>query len=136
MKVGCLASPVVLFAFTDRGKWKKRKEDPEELNDDDPLDDNEAEGVPDAAKNDVEKQDETALEDEFGAKDYRSQMILKPDFGSRPLWVVRRAHRRITCSNLRSISIYYLNKNHPFRRRTDISFWNPSRLCTSMLTIS
>ncbi|XP_076167280.1 ATP-dependent DNA helicase hay [Ptiloglossa arizonensis] len=76
----------------DRGKWKKRKEDPEEYNDDDSLDDNEAEGVPDAAKNDVEKQDETALEDEFGAKDYRSQMILKPDCASRPLWVAPNGH--------------------------------------------
>nr|XP_012154391.1 PREDICTED: DNA excision repair protein haywire isoform X2 [Megachile rotundata] len=75
----------------DRGKWKKRKEDLEEFNDDDSLDDNEA-GVPDAAKNDVEKQDETALEDEFGAKDYRSQMILKPDCASRPLWVAPNGH--------------------------------------------
>lgn len=47
-----------------------------------------AEGIPDAAKNDVEKQDEGALEDEYGAKDYRSQMTLKPDNASRPLWVV------------------------------------------------
>lgn len=53
------------------------------------MDSNEADGVPDAAKNDVEKQDENAIEDEFGAKDYRSQMILKPDAASRPLWVVR-----------------------------------------------
>lgn len=45
--------------------------------------------MPDAAKNDVEKQDECAIEDEFGAKDYRLQMILKPDCASRPLWVVR-----------------------------------------------
>lgn len=28
------------------------------------------------------------LEDEFGAKDYRPQMDLKADHGSRPLWVV------------------------------------------------
>lgn len=45
--------------------------------------------MPDAAKNDVEKQDESAIEDEFGAKDYRSQMILKTDNTSRPLWVVK-----------------------------------------------
>lgn len=45
--------------------------------------------MPDAAKTDVEKQDECAIEDEFGAKDYRSQMLLKPDNTSRPLWVVR-----------------------------------------------
>ncbi|KMQ94269.1 dna excision repair protein haywire [Lasius niger] len=53
---------------------------------------NEAEGVPDAAKNDVEKQDECAIEDEFGAKDYRLQMILKPDCASRPLWVAPNGH--------------------------------------------
>ncbi|XP_050470449.1 general transcription and DNA repair factor IIH helicase subunit XPB isoform X3 [Bombus huntii] len=76
----------------DRGKWKKRKEDPEEYNDDDTLDDNETEGIPDAAKNDVEKQDDTALEDEFGAKDYRSQMILKSDCTLRPLWVAPNGH--------------------------------------------
>lgn len=85
-------SLLISFILPDRGKWKKRKEDPEEYNDDDSLDDNEAEGIPDAAKNDVEKQDETALEDEFGAKDYRSQMILKSDCASRPLWVVRHYH--------------------------------------------
>lgn len=45
--------------------------------------------MPDAAKTDIEKQDECAIEDEFGAKDYRSQMILKLDNASRPLWVVR-----------------------------------------------
>ncbi|KOX74919.1 DNA excision repair protein haywire [Melipona quadrifasciata] len=76
----------------DRGKWKKRKEDPEEYNDDDTLDDNETEGIPDAAKNDVEKQDDTALEDEFGAKDYRTQMVLKPDCSLRPLWVAPNGH--------------------------------------------
>ena len=27
-------------------------------------------------------------EDEYGAKDYRSQMELKPDHASRPIWVV------------------------------------------------
>lgn len=74
----------------NEGKWKKRKDDyNDEYNDDDSIDSNEADGVPDAAKNDVEKQDECAMEDEFGAKDYRSQMILKPDCSSRPLWVVR-----------------------------------------------
>lgn len=31
---------------------------------------------------------ETGPEDEFGAKDYRSQMTLKADHGSRPLWLV------------------------------------------------
>lgn len=75
--------------FKNKGKWKKRKDDYDVYNDDDSIDSYEADGVPDAAKNDVEKQDESAIEDEFGAKDYRSQMILKPDCTSRPLWVVR-----------------------------------------------
>lgn len=83
----------VLYATYDslnKDKWKKRKDerDYDVYNDDDSIDSNEADGVPDAAKNDVEKQDESAIEDEFGAKDYRSQMILKPDCMSRPLWVV------------------------------------------------
>jgi len=73
----------------NKGKWKKRKDDYDEYNDDDSIDSNEAEGIPDAAKNDVEKQDQCTVEDEFGAKDYRSQMILKSDCSSRPLWVVR-----------------------------------------------
>lgn len=45
-------------------------------------------GVPVAAKKNAEANDTGALEDEFGAKDYRSQMVLKPDHASRPLWVV------------------------------------------------
>ncbi|XP_015113194.1 general transcription and DNA repair factor IIH helicase subunit XPB isoform X2 [Diachasma alloeum] len=75
----------------DRGKWKKRKEE-DEYNEDDFGDGLETEGIPDAAKNDAEKLDENALEDEFGAKDYRSQMILKPDNTSRPLWVAPNGH--------------------------------------------
>ncbi|XP_050452122.1 general transcription and DNA repair factor IIH helicase subunit XPB [Cataglyphis hispanica] len=76
----------------DNSKWKKRKEDYDKYNDDDSIDSNEADGVPDAAKTDIEKQDECTIEDEFGAKDYRSQMILKPDNASRPLWVAPNGH--------------------------------------------
>lgn len=76
----------------DNGKWKKRKDEYDKYNDDDSIDSNEADGVPDAAKTDVEKQDECATEDEFGAKDYRLQMILKPDNASRPLWVAPNGH--------------------------------------------
>ncbi|XP_012262945.2 general transcription and DNA repair factor IIH helicase subunit XPB isoform X1 [Athalia rosae] len=76
----------------DKGKWKKRKEDPDEYFDDDHGDGGDTEGIPDAAKNDIEKQDEGAIEDEFGAKDYRAQMILKPDNTSRPLWVAPNGH--------------------------------------------
>lgn len=76
----------------DNSKWKKRKDEYDKYNDDDSIDSNEADGVPDAAKTDVEKQDECAIEDEFGAKDYRSQMLLKPDNTSRPLWVAPNGH--------------------------------------------
>jgi DNA excision repair protein ERCC-3 len=44
--------------------------------------------APASAKKSAEAADEKALEDEYGAKDYRSQMTLKPDHLSRPLWVV------------------------------------------------
>jgi hypothetical protein len=45
-------------------------------------------GIPNAAKKSVESEDQGDVEDEYGAKDYRSQMILKSDHESRPLWVV------------------------------------------------
>jgi len=45
-------------------------------------------GIPSAAKKNVDSEDQGALEDEYGAKDYRSQMMLKSDHESRPLWVV------------------------------------------------
>ncbi|KAJ2943756.1 hypothetical protein O0L34_g16884 [Tuta absoluta] len=48
-------------------------------------------GVPAAATQDAEKMDQVP-EDEFGAKDYRSQMALKPDNASRPLWVAPNGH--------------------------------------------
>ncbi|KAG7296141.1 hypothetical protein JYU34_021239 [Plutella xylostella] len=49
-------------------------------------------GVPGAALQDAEKNDNQVPEDEFGAKDYRSQMALKPDNASRPLWVAPNGH--------------------------------------------
>ncbi|KAI4477297.1 PREDICTED: DNA excision repair protein haywire [Polistes canadensis] len=87
-----MAPPKRFKKDNDRGKWKKRKEDHEECMDDDSTDVVETEGIPDAAKTDIEKQDEGVLEDEFGAKDYRSQMTLKPDCESRPLWVAPNGH--------------------------------------------
>ncbi|XP_057336150.1 general transcription and DNA repair factor IIH helicase subunit XPB [Microplitis mediator] len=75
----------------DRAKSKKRKEE-DDYNDDDYGENIDTDGIPDAAKNDAEKMDENALEDEFGAKDYRSQMILKPDNALRPLWVAPNGH--------------------------------------------
>lgn len=53
---------------------------------------NEADGVPAAAAANAEKNDEGVLEDEYGAKDYRSQMELKLDHGARPLWVAPNGH--------------------------------------------
>lgn len=44
--------------------------------------------MPGAARKNAETVDQSVKEDEFGAKDYRSQMVLKPDNTSRPLWVV------------------------------------------------
>lgn len=45
------------------------------------------EAVPAAAGKQV---DESSIkQDEYGAKDYRSQMQMKDDHASRPLWVVR-----------------------------------------------
>ena len=47
--------------------------------------------VPGAARRDAENDEVIEVpEDEYGAKDYRTQMELKPDHASRPLWVVSR----------------------------------------------
>lgn len=54
--------------------------------------DDENGGVPAAAAKNAEKYDETVNEDEYGAKDYRSQMELKIDHSSRPLWVAPNGH--------------------------------------------
>lgn len=48
--------------------------------------------MPAAAAKNAEKYDETVNEDEYGAKDYRSQMELKIDHASRPLWVAPNGH--------------------------------------------
>lgn len=53
---------------------------------------NDNEGIPDAATQNAEKIDEGIQDDEYGAKDYRSQMELKPDNASRPLWVAPNGH--------------------------------------------
>lgn len=49
------------------------------------------EGLPSAAKKTAETI-VNSVEDEFGAKDYRSQMNLKVDHASRPLWVAPDGH--------------------------------------------
>ncbi|XP_049808603.1 general transcription and DNA repair factor IIH helicase subunit XPB [Schistocerca nitens] len=77
----------------DPKKWKKKKKDDDDYSyADDDGEQGEGEGIPDAAKKNVEAEDQSALEDEFGAKDYRSQMALKSDHQSRPLWVAPNGH--------------------------------------------
>ncbi|CAH1123181.1 unnamed protein product [Ceutorhynchus assimilis] len=73
---------------------KKRKKDEEEtwIPEEEDTTENEGAAVPEAAARNAEKNDEKIQEDEFGAKDYRSQMILKPDNVSRPLWVAPNGH--------------------------------------------
>ncbi|XP_026762625.1 general transcription and DNA repair factor IIH helicase subunit XPB [Galleria mellonella] len=77
---------------SDRSGKKKKVED-DSMTIDLVDEDNTAEnvGVPGAAMQDAEKNDQVP-EDEFGAKDYRSQMSLKPDNASRPLWVAPNGH--------------------------------------------
>lgn len=54
---------------------------------------NEEDGnVPAAAAKNAEKYDDGVKDDEYGAKDYRSQMELKIDHSSRPLWVAPNGH--------------------------------------------
>ncbi|XP_037562535.1 general transcription and DNA repair factor IIH helicase subunit XPB [Dermacentor silvarum] len=71
-------------------RWKKRQEF-EENTTEEPGDDDDGngDGVPAAAS---QKLSTAATEDEFGAKDYRSQMELRPDHTSRPLWVAADGH--------------------------------------------
>lgn len=77
----------------DPKKWKKKKRDDEDYTYmEDDVDQPDGEGIPDAAKKNVETDDQGIHEDEYGAKDYRSQMILKPDHESRPLWVAPNGH--------------------------------------------
>lgn len=86
--------PPKRFNYKQEGKSKKRKKEEDEAYNYDEDDTNESEGaaVPGAAVRDAEKNDQSAMEDEFGAKDYRSQMELKPDNASRPLWVAPNGH--------------------------------------------
>ncbi|KAF9418994.1 hypothetical protein HW555_004321 [Spodoptera exigua] len=75
---------------SDRSGKKKKVEEEVTI---DLVDDDNTEnvGVPGAAMQDAEKNDQVP-EDEFGAKDYRSQMQLKTDNASRPLWVAPNGH--------------------------------------------
>lgn len=76
------------------GKSKKRKKDEDEIwnyEEDDSVDTDGA-AVPGAAARNAENNDQGIQEDEFGAKDYRSQMLLKSDNDMRPLWVAPNGH--------------------------------------------
>nr|AAA74931.1 helicase [Drosophila melanogaster] len=75
---------------------KKRRAEDEAftqlVDDNDSLDATESEGIPGAASKNAETNDEQINTDEYGAKDYRSQMQLRPDHGNRPLWVAPNGH--------------------------------------------
>ncbi|KAK0134048.1 General transcription and DNA repair factor IIH helicase subunit XPB [Merluccius polli] len=73
----------------DREKRPKKRVHKEEEEEDDAAG-LEAQEVPAAAGKQVEESS-TKL-DEYGAKDYRSQMLLKNDHASRPLWVAPDGH--------------------------------------------
>lgn len=77
--------------FSDR-KSKKRYYDDEDC-EEDATGSESQEAVPAAAGKQVDESS-TKL-DEYGAKDYRLQMLLKADHSSRPLWVVREPMRVI-----------------------------------------
>lgn len=76
------------------GKSKKKRKEDEEVwtYEEDDTNDTEGAAVPAAAGQNAETNDQEVQEDEFGAKDYRSQMILKQDHDSRPLWVAPNGH--------------------------------------------
>uniref|UniRef100_A0A8C0MGQ3 General transcription and DNA repair factor IIH helicase/translocase subunit XPB n=1 Tax=Canis lupus familiaris TaxID=9615 RepID=A0A8C0MGQ3_CANLF len=74
----------------DKKKSKKRHYEDEEEDEDDVPGNESQEAVPSAAGKQV---DESGTKvDEYGAKDYRLQMPLKDDHGSRPLWVAPDGH--------------------------------------------
>ncbi|XP_071942531.1 general transcription and DNA repair factor IIH helicase/translocase subunit XPB-like isoform X2 [Antedon mediterranea] len=73
----------------DGKKSKKAKVPEPDIEDDDTQEGNESQLVPEGA---FKKVDEVSVEDEYGAKDYRSQLELKGDHGSRPLWVAPDGH--------------------------------------------
>jgi DNA excision repair protein ERCC-3 len=85
--------PPKRYSSKNEGKSKKRKKDEEEWTyEEDDMNESEGAAVPGAAARDAKKNDQNILEDEFGAKDYRSQMALKADNTSRPLWVAPNGH--------------------------------------------
>lgn len=75
----------IIVCLSER-KSKKRYHDEDE-DEDEAMGSESQEAIPAAAGKQV---DESSIKlDEYGAKDYRVQMLLKNDHSSRPLWVVR-----------------------------------------------
>lgn len=68
-------------------KSKKRFYEEEDDDEEEAVGSESQEAIPAAAGKQVDESS-TKL-DEYGAKDYRAQMLLKNDHSSRPLWVVR-----------------------------------------------
>lgn len=81
---------------SDKKKSKKRHYDDDEDDEDEGGGKEPQEAVPSAAGKQVEESGTKV--DEYGAKDYRLQMPLKADHGSRPLWVVRARGWRGRCA--------------------------------------
>ncbi|XP_030571654.1 general transcription and DNA repair factor IIH helicase subunit XPB [Drosophila novamexicana] len=81
---------------SDKFAKKRRAEDEaftQLVEDNDSMDNaSESDGVPGAASKNAETNDENINTDEYGAKDYRSQMQLRPDHANRPLWVAPNGH--------------------------------------------
>ncbi|XP_074857818.1 general transcription and DNA repair factor IIH helicase/translocase subunit XPB isoform X1 [Carettochelys insculpta] len=74
----------------DKKKSKKRHYDDDDDDEEETLGRESQEAVPSAAGKQVE---ESGIKvDEYGAKDYRHQMLLKGDHSSRPLWVAPDGH--------------------------------------------
>uniref|UniRef100_A0A8C4WWI3 General transcription and DNA repair factor IIH helicase/translocase subunit XPB n=1 Tax=Eptatretus burgeri TaxID=7764 RepID=A0A8C4WWI3_EPTBU len=71
-------------------KTRKRKKVEDCFDDDESVADGQEIAVPNVAGRQVNCT--TTEEDEYGAKDYRKQMHLKPDHSSRPLWVAPNGH--------------------------------------------
>lgn len=86
---------------------KSKKRYYEEEDDEEEVAGNESqEAIPAAAGKQVDESG-TKL-DEYGAKDYRAQMLLKNDHSSRPLWVVRCAPIGDSLTSLRFLEFYQL----------------------------
>uniref|UniRef100_A0A672PB15 General transcription and DNA repair factor IIH helicase/translocase subunit XPB n=1 Tax=Sinocyclocheilus grahami TaxID=75366 RepID=A0A672PB15_SINGR len=75
---------------SDRDKKSKKRYYDEEEDDEEVMGSESQEAVPAAAGKQVDESS-TKL-DEYGAKDYRLQMLLKNDHSSRPLWVAPDGH--------------------------------------------